>query len=138
MTKAEILNFINANRDCSVATVEGNKPHVRVFTIFKADENGILFQTWTLKDIYEQLQKNPETELCFKDPKGGLQVRISGKLELVDDMALKKEVVAERTFMKAVVDSKGWGVVAMYRLKDGKASVWTPKVNFDPKTYIDI
>jgi pyridoxamine 5'-phosphate oxidase len=137
MTKAEILKFINANKDCSVATVEGNKPRVRFLSIHKANENGIFLQTWTLKDIYKQLQKNPETELCFTNFKG-IQVRVSGKLELVDDMALKQEVVAERKFMKPVVDSKGWDVVAMYLLKNGKASVWTHEVNFAPKTYIDL
>ena len=29
MTKTEILDFIKANPDAFVATVEGNKPHVR-------------------------------------------------------------------------------------------------------------
>jgi len=137
MTKAEILKFINTCKDCAVATVEGHKPHVRFFTIHKADENGIFLQTWILKDIYKQIEKNPEAELCFANFKG-IQIRVSGKLELVDDMALKQEVVAERKFMKPIVDEKGWGVVAMYRLKNGKAVVWTHEVNFAPKAYIEL
>jgi pyridoxamine 5'-phosphate oxidase len=138
MTKTEILDFIKVNPDAFVATVEGNKPHVRTFTTYKADENGIIFQTWTLKDMYQQLQKNPAVELCYKDAKGRAQVRISGTLELVNDMALKKQVVADRPFMKPTVDAKGWDVVAMYRLKNGKATVWTGATNFAPKTYTDL
>jgi pyridoxamine 5'-phosphate oxidase len=138
MTKTEILDFIKANPDGFVATVEGNKPRVRALLTYKADETGIIFQTWTLKDIHQQLQKNPFVEVCYKDSKGRVQVRISGTMELVNDMALKKQVVTDRPFMKSTVESKGWEVVAMYRLKNGKATVWTGAANFAPKTYIDL
>jgi len=54
MTKAEILNLIKNNRTCFMATVEGNKPHVRGIGIYNADENGIIIQTWKIKDIYRK------------------------------------------------------------------------------------
>ena len=137
MTKAEILAAINTNLTSYMATVEGNKPRVRGMGIYRVDENGIIIQTWTTKDIHQQILKNPEVELCFNS-KDGKQIRVSGKVEIVDDMALKQEVVAKRPFMKPVVDQKGWGVVALYRLKHGKACVWTMNTNFDPKTYIEL
>jgi pyridoxamine 5'-phosphate oxidase len=137
MTKAEILNLIQNNRTCFMATVEGKKPHVRGIMIVDADENGIIIQTWKIKDIYRQLTNNPEVELCFNDFKAGVQVRVSGRVELIEDLSLKQKVVAERPFMKPTVDSKGYDVVAMYRLK-GKATVWTGATNFAPKTYIDL
>jgi pyridoxamine 5'-phosphate oxidase len=137
MTRSEILAFINANPMCHVATIENNKPHVRALGMHKADESGIYFQVWKLKDIHNQLVKNPEVELCFNSPSA--QVRISGKMELVEDMALKQECVGKRPFMKPIIESKGgWDIVAMYRMKKGKAFVWTRETNFDPKTYVDI
>jgi pyridoxamine 5'-phosphate oxidase len=138
MTKAEILEYVKANGDCYVATVEEDKPRVRGMSIYKVDERGIIFQTWKTKDIFGQLQKNPNVELCFRDPKGGRQLRISGQMELLEDLALKKQVVADRTFMKKTVDAKGWDVVAMYRVKNAKAFWWTGATNFDPKTYTDL
>jgi pyridoxamine 5'-phosphate oxidase len=138
MTKSEILAFIKANPEGYVATVEGNKPRVRAFTTYRVDESGIIFQTWTLKDIYQQLQNNPAVEVCYKDPKGRFQLRISGTMELLNDMALKKQVVADRPFMKPTVDAKGLDVVALYRIKNAKATMWTGATNFDPKTYIDL
>jgi len=137
MTKAEILNLIKNNRTCFMATVEGNKPHVRGIGIYNADENGIIIQTWKIKDIYQQIIKNPEVELCFNDFKARVQVRVSGKIELIEDLALKQQVVADRPFMKPTVESKGYDVVAMYRLK-GRATVWTMDTNFAPKTYVDL
>jgi pyridoxamine 5'-phosphate oxidase len=137
MNKTEILAFINTNPTCFVATIENNKPHVRGLAMYKADETGIYFQTWKLKDISKQLTKIPDVELCFTSKDA--QVRISGKLELVEDMALKQEVVAKRTFMKGIIEARGgWDIVAMYRMKKGKACVWTMATNFEPKTYIDI
>lgn len=120
-----------------MATVEGNKPHVRGIGIYNADENGIIIQTWKIKDIYQQIIKNPEVELCFNDFKARVQVRVSGKIELIEDLALKQQVVADRPFMKPTVESKGYDVVAMYRLK-GRATVWTMDTNFAPKTYVDL
>ncbi len=137
MTKAEILAAINTNLNGFLATVEGNKPHVRGMGVYRVDENGIIIQTWTLKDIHQQVLKNPEIELCFV-AKDGKQIRVSGRAEIIDDMALKQEVVAKRPFMKPTVDQKGWGAVALYRLKHGKACIWTMQTNFEPKTYVEL
>ncbi|MFC1873683.1 pyridoxamine 5'-phosphate oxidase family protein [Chloroflexota bacterium] len=137
MTKAEILDLIRANRTCFMATVEGNKPHVRGIGIYDVDENGIIIQTWTIKDIHKQIVENPQVELCFNDLKAGIQVRISGKAEIIDDMAFKQKVVETRAFMKPIVEEKGWDVVAIYRIR-GKATVWTMATNFAPKTYVDL
>jgi uncharacterized pyridoxamine 5'-phosphate oxidase family protein len=107
--------------------------------MYKMDENGLIFKSWKIKDIHKQLQKNPEIEFCFNDIKGGTQVRVSGKAELVEDKALKEEWLSKSPFMKPIVESKGGlDVIAMYRLKKGKATVWTMPTNFDPKTYIDL
>jgi pyridoxamine 5'-phosphate oxidase len=133
MSKKEILAALNANPTCYFASVEGNKPHVRGLAMVKADENGLIFQSWTLKDVHQQILKNPEVELCF-NIKDGKQIRVSGWAEIVDDMALKQEVVVQRPFMKPIIDEKGWDVATVYRVK-GRAFVWGRKDNFAPKSY---
>lgn len=138
MDKAEILAFLNEYHDCHLATVEGNKPHVRAIGIYRADEKGIIIQTSKVKDLYKQLSANPNVELCFNDAKGSLQVRVSGRLELDEDIELKKEILAKRQFLKPIVDQKGLDVLAIYWLKKGLATAWTFRTNFDPKTYIQL
>jgi len=137
MNKDEIIAFLNANKDSYFATVEGNKPHVRGMGIVKADENGIIIQTSTYKDIYKQLSANPNVELCFHNAKDGIQVRVSGAVEPVDDKKLKDEIIALRPFLKSQIEQNGYEAIVVYRLK-GKAIVWTMKTNFDPKTYIQL
>jgi pyridoxamine 5'-phosphate oxidase len=136
--KAEIIDFMNANPQSRMATVEGNKPHVRGISIIKADENGVIIQTSTRKDIYKQLLANPNVELWFGNEEQGIQLRVSGAVEAVDDAELKAEVYAQRPFLKEEVEKGVYGELAIYRLKKGVAHVWTIETNMDPKTYIQL
>jgi pyridoxamine 5'-phosphate oxidase len=137
MNKAEILAFLNANRDCHLATVEGNKPHVRAVAIVRADENGIIIETGTFKDVYKQLSANPNVELCFNNYQQGIQVRVSGAVEPVDDLKLKDEIIAQRPFLKQRVAEGGYEAMAVYRLR-GLAHVWTFQTGSEPKTYVQL
>jgi pyridoxamine 5'-phosphate oxidase len=138
MTKIELLDLLNANRNCYFATVEGGKPHVRGMGMYKADERGLIFQTWTKKELHGQLLKNPEVELCFPI-KDGTTLRVSGKMEQVHDLALKKEIEAARPFMTPFIQQfGGYEVVAIWVLRKGRATAWSMKENFTPKTYVEV
>ena len=137
MNKKEILDFITKNRTAYMATVEGNKPHVRAMGTYSADENGIIFSMQSPKDVYKQLVNNPETELCYYAE--GIQIRVSGRMQQVNDIELKKEVVEKRPFYKPGLEKDGWDYVGVFILKHGKATVYdrssTPGT---PKIYIDL
>ncbi|MEW6586544.1 MAG: pyridoxamine 5'-phosphate oxidase family protein, partial [Nitrospirota bacterium] len=95
MNRNEIFAFLNANPVFHLATVEGDKPHVRGLLLYRADENGILFHTGKNKDLHKQLSANPNVEMSFNNNKFEelTQIRISGSAELDEDMELKKEIV---------------------------------------------
>jgi pyridoxamine 5'-phosphate oxidase len=136
MTKEEILEIIRSNPLFQLATVEGGQPRVRTLFLYRADQDGIVFHTGTMKDLCRQLLAEPRTELCFFDPKRGVQVRVTGKAESVDDLALKKEIVDHpaRAFMKPWIDKMGFGILAVFRVRGGEATTWTMETNFAPKT----
>jgi pyridoxamine 5'-phosphate oxidase len=138
MTKSEILALINANPACHLATIEGDVPHVRGILLYSADENGLVFHTGNTKDLYRQLSRNPKVEFCFNDYQKGIQVRVSGSVKLEEDMALKKEIVAKRDFLRPWVEQQGWDMLVLYRLRKGRATTWTMQTNFDPKSYVDL
>jgi pyridoxamine 5'-phosphate oxidase len=137
MTKDEILTFINANRNCHIATVDGNLPRVRAIEVVKADENGIIIEIGIYKDVYKQLLANPNVELCFNNFEQGIQVRVSGAVEPVDDIKLKDEIIAQRPFLKPRFEKGGYGAIGVFRVK-GQAHVWTMETNFEPKKYVQI
>ena len=138
MTRTEIIKFMNENAACHLATVEGNQPRVRGMWMYRADEQGIVFHTGTTKDLYKQLIANPNVELCFNNAKDGVQVRVSGKAELVEDQKLKEEIVAARPFLKPWVAERGYSFLANFRVAKGTATVWTMATNLEPKAFVQL
>lgn len=140
MNRKEILEFLNANPVFHLATVEGNRPHVRGMLLYRADENGILFHTGKMKDIHRQITENPHVEMCFNNGnfEDLVQIRVSGTVELIEDIELKKEIVQKRDFLKPWVEQSGYEPFAVYRMKKGIATIWTMKTNFAPKEFVEL
>ena len=140
MDKKEILAFITKNPIAYMATAEGNKPHVRAMGTYRADEKGIIFSMQTPKDVYKQLIKNPETELCyFAD---GVQIRVTGQKQPVTDMAVKKQIVEKRPFYKPGVEKEGWDYIGVFKVKNARATILDMKGPPSPvgesKVWIDV
>ena len=139
MDKKEILAFITKNPTAYLANVEGNKPHVRALGTYRADENGIVFAIQSYKDVYKQLLKNPETEICyFAD---GVQIRVAGRLQESKELALRNEITEKRPFYKPGVEKEGWDYVGVFILKKGKATIMDmkgPPTPPGPKTWIEL
>jgi pyridoxamine 5'-phosphate oxidase len=140
MSKSEIFTFLNANPVFHLATLEGDKPHVRGMLLYRADENGILFHTGKMKDLYKQLTANPHVELSFNNGsvEDLIQIRVSCTVELVEDLELKKEIVQNRDFLKPFVDQEGYDPLAVYRIKKGVASIWRMRTNLEPKKFVEL
>ena len=142
MTKEELFNMMNEHPVMYVATNENGQPHVRAILMFKADADGIVFHTGVTKDLYRQLVADPRSEVCFSC--GKYQVRVEGRFELVEEMALKEEIVnhPSRKFLKPWREQQGdeafFGFLKVFRMQHGKAHVWCMEDNFKPKEYIEL
>ena len=143
MNKEEMFQLIRANPSFHLATVEGDQPRVRGMLIYSADEDGIVFHTGIMRDVYRQIEANPKVELCFND-KRGVQVRVTGRLEQVRDNAFKDQIAAHplRTFLKPWRDTLSLeefhSQFIVYRLRNGSASWWTMARNFAAKEPIEL
>ncbi len=137
MKKEDIYSLMNNNPVFFLATAEGEIPHVRGMLLYRADSEGIIFHTGTMKQLYKQILNNPNAELCFFDPKTGMQLRVSGKLEILKDKALIDEITEHpsRGFLKAWKESGEledfYNAFIVCSLKGGKAKVWTMETNLD-------
>ena len=138
MTKNEVFEFIRNNPVFALSTAEDNKPHVRMMLLYRADDNGIIFNTGENKDVHRQLSSNENVELCFHNAEQRQQIRVSGSVEEIEDLELKKQIVKDRSFLKEWVDKEGYDVLVVYCLKAGKATAWTMETNFKPKEYIQL
>lgn len=139
MSKEELFTLMNENPVFHLATTDGNKPHVRGMLLFRADENGIIFHTASTKDVFSQIMKNPNVELCFQG--NGVQVRVEGKLEHIEnDPALREEIFNHptRKFLQAWKANGIDNLLQIFRLKNGVATTWTMETNFDEKQFVKL
>jgi uncharacterized pyridoxamine 5'-phosphate oxidase family protein len=133
MTKQEILAFITKNPVAYMATAEGKTPHVRAMGTYKANEkDGIVFSMQAIKDVYKQITKNPEVELCYFA--NGVQIRVAGKFDIWKTItdAQKEEMIKTRPFLKPQVDANGWDFIKVMTLKGAKATVLDMSKPLDP------
>jgi len=140
MNRHEIQATINSNPAFFLATTEAGQPRVRGMLLYRADDQGIIFHTGGMKDVYRQLLDSPTVELCFFDQQKMTQVRVRGTARRVDDLQLKQEIVGApgREFLKPWVESQGLGILEVFRVEDCQALVWTMATNFAPKEPVRI
>jgi len=134
----DCIKFTNKNPVCYLATVEGDQPHVRALGFWFADKTGFYFQTSSFKEFPLQLAKNPWTEVCFYKHEGmiGTMLRISGKVEFLNDAKLSRKVLNDRPLLKSfglTIDSEQ---LVIFRIAHGEAHFWTMRANLKPKEII--
>jgi uncharacterized pyridoxamine 5'-phosphate oxidase family protein len=134
LDKKEILAFVSANPIGYLATVDGKAARVRGMDTYRADENGLIFYTSKSKNVCKQMVKNPDIEVCYFAK--GVQVRVRGKADMVEDMALKKEIVKSRPFLGEYTEAD-YKDMAVFHLK-GKGTTWTMQDGDAPAGFIDL
>lgn len=138
MEKEKIFELIRSNPFFFLATLDSNQPRVRGMLAFRADSNGIVFHTLKTKDLHKQLIANPAVEVCFYRPEDNCQVRISGFVDLVEESALKDELIGSDSFLRKSLERDGWDTLAVYRLSNGSAVVWTRDLDGQEKKPIPL
>ena len=80
MEKTDIIkkafDFLRENNEGVLATVSEGKPCLRAFQVMKQEEGTLYFATAPQKEVYRQLQANPNIE--FMVLQGKVSVRCSG------------------------------------------------------------
>jgi uncharacterized pyridoxamine 5'-phosphate oxidase family protein len=92
--------------------------------LWRANEDGFFFETFTPKDVYKQLKDNPKVEMCFYNNEPDLEkaktMRLSGEVEFLDDPDLKKQLLHDWPFLQ---DAEP--VLELFRIPSGEAFFWT-------------
>jgi pyridoxamine 5'-phosphate oxidase len=135
----KFIAFANENRVCFLATAENDQPRVRALGFWFADNTGFYFQTGDMKEFYKQLKKNPNTEVCFYKPGAGsgTMMRVSGKVEFLDDKKLREKCLMDRPFLKSLGITAESQKLILFRIAHGQAYFWTMENNLKPKEIIE-
>ena len=92
--------------------------------------------------MYAQIVNNNKAELCFSC--GPVQIRVTGRLDEIDDNALKDEICEHpsRAFLKKFRENGAfedfYRDIAVFRLSNGTASLWSMDKNYAPKEMVQI
>ncbi|MEI7827313.1 MAG: pyridoxamine 5'-phosphate oxidase family protein [Euryarchaeota archaeon] len=127
----ECKRFAEEHAICSLATVDGDQPRVRMVGMWFVDKVGFYFSTANVKEVYRQLRGNAKVELCFYAPPArplgeegamdmGKVMRASGTVAFLDDPKLKERLLAERPFLRPNAEN-----LVLFRVEKGEAWFWT-------------
>ena len=117
MTNIEkVINYLNKASVFYVTTIDGNKPKCRPFS-FKMEHNGtIYFGAGTFKDVYRQLQSNPNIEICASH--GGGFMRYYGKASFVSDSNLEAYALASLPMLNDIYNDETGYHLGMFFIDD--------------------
>ena len=97
------LDFLREHKDVAFATCDGNLPKVRVFQIMKQEGTTLWFATSAKKDVYKELQRNPNVELLSWAE--NVSVRCAGKVVFDVEDEIKRWVYDNNPVLSRLYDS---------------------------------
>ena len=98
-----VLDFLREHKDVAFATCDGNLPRVRVFQIMKQEGTTLWFATSAKKDVYKELQRNPNVELLSWAE--NVSVRCVGKVVFDVEDEIKRWVYDNNPVLSRLYDS---------------------------------
>ena len=107
----------------SVATVDGDKPKCRplAFHLFLTDR--LYFGVGTFKDVYKQLVKNPNVEICACNGENFL--RYYGEAEFEKDDTIANMVLSKAPAMQKIYNDKTGFKLGIFHLSNATAEFRT-------------
>ncbi len=115
----EIKDYLNECRVFYVATVDGDKARVRPFGVSEIYNGRLYLMTGKVKDVFKQLESNPNFELSATKANGAEWIRVSGRLVNDDDVVMKQFILDQNPELKQLyqADDK----MAALFITDGEA-----------------
>lgn len=86
----KVFDFLRKHKEVAFATVEGDKPKIRVFQIMKQEQDSLYFVTASGKEVYRQLQLNPSIEVLVMV--NNISVRVMGQVAFDVDDKIAQEI----------------------------------------------
>lgn len=130
MNYTNILEFIQQNPVCTLATSRDNQPRVRAF-LTNVIDGKLYFTTSADKNVGSEILENQKSELCYLSSDFSKMLRVTTLLEILDDKKLKQELIDTRDYLKGFsADDESF---ILFTLSDSQARFWSLENNMDEK-----
>ena len=125
----EVLEFLKKSEVYYLATVEGDEPRVRPFGTVEIFEEHLYIQTGKKKDVFKQIEKNNNVEICAFN--AGKWIRIKGNLILDDRIEAKKHMLEAYPNLRSMYNENDDNTAVLY-FENGVATI--SSFTSEPKT----
>lgn len=116
----EVRDFLKESGMFFIATIDGDSPRVRPFGVAEIYEEHLYIQTGKKKDVFKQIEKNNNVEICAFN--NGRWIRVSGKLILDDRVKVKKYMLDQNPELRSMYDENDDNTAVLY-FESGKAVI---------------
>lgn len=118
----EVVEFLQANPIQYLATVgRDGKAKCRPFMFCFEKDNRLWFCTNNTKDVYKEIQANPEIEFCVSSPEYAW-IRLNGKVIFENNMEVKEGCMLN-PIVKGQYESATNPIFEVFYLEDAKAVI---------------
>lgn len=118
----EVVEFLQANPIQYLATVGcDGKAKCRPFMFCFEKDNRLWFCTNNTKDVYKDMQANPEIEFCVSSPEYAW-IRLNGKAVFENNMEVKEGCMLN-PIVKGQYESATNPIFEVFYLEDAKAVI---------------
>lgn len=115
----EIKDYLAECKVFYLATVDGDNARVRPFGVSEIYNGRLYFMSGKGKDVFKQLEKNPNFEVSATKANGAEWIRVSGKLVNDDDVVMKQYLLDQNPELKQLYQADD-NMAAMY-ITEGEA-----------------
>lgn len=118
----EVVEFLQVNPVQYLGTVGlDGKAKCRPFMFCFEKDGKLWFCTNNTKDVYQEMQENPDVELSISDPSYAW-IRLNGKAVFENNMAVKEGCI-QNPIVKGQYNTADNPVFEVFYLKDAKAVI---------------
>lgn len=118
----EVVKFLQDNPVQYLATCgRDGKAKCRPFMFLFEQDGKLWFSTGNFKDVYKDMQENPNVEVCVASPDFAW-IRLNGTVSFTDDLALKAKAV-ENPIVKGNYETADNPQLALFCLENAHATI---------------
>ena len=118
----EVYEFLKKCGTYYLATVDENTPKVRPFGTVNIYNDKLYIQTGKSKNVFKQIENNPNVEICAFDE--GKWIRVSGSLKLDDSIDAKKSMLDNYPDLRGMYNENDDNTAVLF-FENGNATIYS-------------
>lgn len=115
----KVNDYLTSVQTFYLTTTDGNKPKCRPIGFHMVNNETLYFGVGDFKDVYKQIEANPNIEICASDNKGFL--RLYGEVVFEEDYTLAEQILSNQPMLQNLYNDNTGYKLKIFHLKNATA-----------------